>query len=161
MLLIPVWLFLGQKHSLPWAWYLTIPALIWVAGYMLVDRRRSRPKQKEPGDTLRQRLESTLAQIESQIRLLKSVHYWGLIPLVVPMWAFVFQAASLARPPDLFSVIILWVAAPSFIGFVFFVVYFLNQHAVRTDLIPRRDELRRQLQSLQEESADNEPAGPE
>lgn len=161
VLLIPVWLFLGLRHSLPWTWYLTIPALIWVAGYMLVYRRRSSPKQEEPGDTLCRRLESTLAQIESQIRLLKSVHYWGLIPLAVPILAFVFQVASLTGPPDLFSVIIMWIAAPLSIGGMLLAVYLVNQHVVRTDLIPRRDELRRQLQSLQEVLADNEPSGPE
>ncbi len=32
LLLIPLWLFLGLKHALPWTWYLTIPVLIWVAG---------------------------------------------------------------------------------------------------------------------------------
>jgi len=156
MLLIPLWLFLGLKLALPWTWYLTIPALIWFAGYMLVDRRRSKPRPEEPGDSLCRRLENTLDLLEGQIRLLKSVLWWGLLPLAVPMLAFVGHVAVLERTADLFSVIILWVAAPAIIGVVFFFVYWLNQHVVRTDLIPRRDELKKQLLSLQEESTDSE-----
>ncbi len=123
---------------------------------MLVDRRRNRPRPEEPGDSLRQRLESTLAQIEGQIRLLRKVHIWGLIPLAVAMLAFVGQTAMRVGPPDLFSVLSMWMAVPLFIGNMFFMVYHINRQVVRTDLIPRRDELRRQLLSLQEESAENE-----
>src|SRR6185436_18118907 len=40
LILIPVWLYLGSWLSLPWTWYLTIPGLIWIAAFMIVDRRR-------------------------------------------------------------------------------------------------------------------------
>ncbi len=40
LLLVPLWLYLGVKQSSPWTWYLTVPALLWVAGYMLADRMR-------------------------------------------------------------------------------------------------------------------------
>lgn len=161
LLLIPIWLFLGLKHALPWTWYLTIPALMWVAGYILVDRRRNKPRPEVPGESLRRRIESTLAQIEGQIRLLRNVHAWGLTPLAVAMLAFVGQVALRDGATDLFSVIVMWGAVPLFIGIVFFIVYRLNLHAVRTVLIPRRDELRKQLKSLQEESAESGAPPPE
>ena len=157
LLLIPVWLFLGLKHALPWTWYLSIPALMWVAGYMLVDRRRNRPRPEEPGESLCRRIESTMAQIEGQNRILRNVHIWGLTPLVVAILAFVGQVALRDGATDLFSVIVMWGAVPLFFGISFFIVYRLNQHAVRTDLIPRRDELKKQLQDLQDESAETSP----
>ena len=40
LLMVPLWIYMGVKLSLPWTWYLTVPALLWVAGYMLVDRMR-------------------------------------------------------------------------------------------------------------------------
>ena len=30
----------AYELSLPWTWYLTVPALIWVIGFILVDRMR-------------------------------------------------------------------------------------------------------------------------
>src|SRR5262245_18995698 len=76
LLMVPVWLYLGVKHSSPWTWYLTVPALLWIAGYMLVDRMRHERQPPEPGDPLRQSVESSLAQVEHQIGLLRNVLYW-------------------------------------------------------------------------------------
>ena len=42
LLLIPVWVYMGVRMSLPWTWYLTIPALVWIAGFMLLDRIRQK-----------------------------------------------------------------------------------------------------------------------
>ena len=40
LLLVPVWVYLGWVLSLPWTWYLMVPALVWVAGFLLADRLR-------------------------------------------------------------------------------------------------------------------------
>src|ERR1700678_459406 len=63
LLLVPVWFYLGAKQSLPWTWYLTVPAILWVAGYMLVDRVRHNRQQPEPGEPLRQCVQRSLAQV--------------------------------------------------------------------------------------------------
>ena len=42
LLMVPVWIYLGATLSLPWTWYLSVPAMLWVAGYMLADRMRHR-----------------------------------------------------------------------------------------------------------------------
>ena len=81
LLMVPLWLYLGVKLSLPWTWYLTVPALLWIAGYMLADRMRHKRQPPEPGEPLRQCVESSLAQVEHQIRLLRNVHWWYLLPL--------------------------------------------------------------------------------
>src|SRR5512136_2396408 len=73
LLMVPVWFYLAAKHSLPWTWYLMVPALLWIAGFMLVDRWRHRPHPAAPGEALSQRVESSLAQVEHQIWLLRNV----------------------------------------------------------------------------------------
>ena len=93
LLLVPLWLYLGVKHSLPWTWYLTVPALLWVAGYMLADRMRHKRQPPEPGEPLRQRVESSLAQVEHQIWLLRNVLWWYLLPLALSILAFFGQVA--------------------------------------------------------------------
>ena len=35
-LLVPLWLYLGIRLSLPWTWYLTVPALLWVCWIPIV-----------------------------------------------------------------------------------------------------------------------------
>src|SRR6516162_3394763 len=52
LVLIPVWFYLGSRISLPWTWYLAVPASLWVIAYFLVDRMRHKPKCIGPGETL-------------------------------------------------------------------------------------------------------------
>ena len=97
LLLVPVWLYLGVKFSLPWTWYLTVPVLVWVAGYMLADRMRHRRQPPEPGEPLRQHVESSLAQVEHQIWLLRNVLWWYLLPLALSILAFFGQVTWQVR----------------------------------------------------------------
>ena len=39
VIMIPLWIVYGTATSQPWAWYLTIPALIFIIGFILIDRR--------------------------------------------------------------------------------------------------------------------------
>lgn len=151
LLLIPVWLVSGVKQSLPWTWYLAIPALLWVAGFMLVDRRRHRPKPAENSESLRDCVARSLAEVEHQIRLLRNVFWWYLLPLALPMFAFFVQTSW----NDFLSG---WQSAIAFavicgiVAVVFALVYWINQVAVRTQLEPRREELETLLGSLKEEA---------
>src|SRR5215203_5649335 len=38
LLMLPLWFYLGARYSSPWTWYLTVPVLIWMVGFILVDR---------------------------------------------------------------------------------------------------------------------------
>ena len=38
LLLLPYWLYKGLTSSLPWTWYLAVPAIIWVVGFFLLPR---------------------------------------------------------------------------------------------------------------------------
>src|SRR4051794_18863837 len=63
LLMVPVWIYMGVNLSLPWTWYLTVPALLWIAGYMLVDRKRHARPPIGPGEPLRLHVENSLAEL--------------------------------------------------------------------------------------------------
>jgi hypothetical protein len=151
-LLVPLWFYLGVKLSLPWTWYLTVPVLLWVAGFMLGDRMRHKRQPPEPGEPLRQRVESSLAQVDHQIWLLRNILWWYLLPLALSALAFFGQIAWLGRSGGWLTALVV-----AFVVLVVVIVlagaYALNQRAVRTGLEPRRRELEALLMSLNDESA--------
>ena len=149
LLMVPVWIYCGIRFSHHWSWYLVIPTLLWIAGFMLVDRVRQRRKQPGPGDTLRGTIESSLAQVEHQIWLLRNIFWWYLLP---PFGAMIIWPAHLAwRSWDdgLDAVAGFAGVAFTYVLVVWF-IYWLNQYAVRKALEPRRKELQTLLRSLNE-----------
>jgi len=144
VVLLPVWVWMGIRLSLPWTWYLTIPGLVWVAAYLLLDRRRHPSPPPGSGESLRQRAAASLAQVEHQIALLRGVLWWYLLPLAVPMLIFFLHVGWRAGN---FLPLVPLVAVGLM---VFGLVYWVNQHAVRAELEPRRQELAKLLASLDE-----------
>jgi hypothetical protein len=148
--LVPVWLWMGVQLALPWSWFLMVPVLVWIAGFLLIDRLRHSRRPPDAGQSLRHRLESSLAQVEHQIWLLQNVLWWYLLPPALAMLAFFGHLAWLMRSAG-------WLAALVTAGLVlvaFLVlaaIYRLNQHAVRTSLQPRRQELLALVAALQDE----------
>jgi hypothetical protein len=149
-LLIPVWLYLGVTLRLPWTWYLVVPAIVWLSGYMLFDLLKQRQYQAETGATLRQRIESSLAQVQHQISLLRSVHWWGLVPFAAAVLPFLIHVAWIDRGGGWWA-LAAFALLSTIIAAVLVALYLLNQRAVRTELEPRRQELQALLDSLQEE----------
>src|SRR5688572_19365689 len=60
LLMIPAWIYMGIALKLPWSWYLTVPALVWVFGYILVDRRRHRRQSPHQDESLIQCVQDSL-----------------------------------------------------------------------------------------------------
>ncbi len=150
LVMIPAWLMMGMKLDLPWAWYLMIPALIWIPAFMLIDRRRHK-KVNVPSESLYQCAENSLAEVEHQTWLLRNVHWWYLLPIVIPMMAFFGHLGWELRGGGWWMVIS--VAGMFLInGIAFTAVYRLNQDAIRGTLDPRRRELQILLASLRDES---------
>jgi len=149
VVLIPVWFYLGLKQSLPWSWYAVVPALLWIAGFMMIDRIRQRPHQPKPGDTLRCSIEKSLAQVEHQIWLLRNVLWWYLLPILAGLLVWPAHRTWQTRDDG-------WQSLAEFAGItftfilVFGFIYWLNQYAVRKQLEPRRQELQALLGSLNE-----------
>jgi hypothetical protein len=151
LLMVPLWSFLGIWLSLPWTWYLAVPVLLWVAGYMLVDRMWHKRPPPEPGVPLRQHVESSLLEVEHQIRLLRNIFWWYLLPLAFAMLAFSGQVAWRTRSggPAAAAIVALIVIVELMITAG---VYRLNQDAIRRELGPRREELLALLVSLEDET---------
>jgi hypothetical protein len=151
ILLVPVWLYMGSKMSLPWTWYLTIPALLWVAGFMLVDRKHHRRQPPELSEPIYQCVQSSLAQVDHQIWLLRNVFWWYLLPFALSILIFFGQVAWQTRAGGWLAALVM-VAVVAIASCILAFVYRLNQVAVRMDLIPRRQELETLVQSLKGDS---------
>lgn len=154
LLMVPLWVYLGAALALPWAWYLTVPALVWVPGFLLAYRFRHPQRPPDPGEPLVRCLEASLAQIEHQIWLLRNVGWWGLLPFAVPMLAFVGQVYWLSAGGWGAAVVMSGVAAV--VGLIVVGVYRLNRTAVRDELEPRRRGLQALLAGLQSPPPDGQ-----
>lgn len=142
---------MGAKLSSPWTWYLTVPALVWIAGFMLVHRIRHKPRPSKADAPLLDCVERSLAEVTDQIWLLRNVLWWYLLPLGVSLLAFFVQVTWLHSKDWLDGLAHL--TGPAIVVFVTFAfVYWLNQHAVRSRLEPRRQELLTLLASLRDET---------
>jgi hypothetical protein len=152
VLLIPVWILMGVCLALPFTWYLTVPVLVWIAGFLLMDRLRHRPPPAAAAEPIVQCLRTSLAEVEHQIRLLGSVLWWYLLPPGVSTFLFLGDVAWRTGGGR-------WAAVPlagavALVGLVFLGIYRLNQAAVRAELEPRRQELLTLLADLQERPAE-------
>jgi hypothetical protein len=163
LLLLPYWIYQGLTSSLPWTWWLGVPAIIWVVGFFLIDRMRHPQTPSDPGEPLLTCVKNSLDQVEHQIWLLRNIFWWYLLPFTVAIVAFFAQVTwSAWAPTDSWLETLAQAAVHSFVYVVLFAtygfVYWLNQRAVRTQLEPRRHELLKLHASLNDETT-NELSG--
>src|SRR5262249_3640232 len=79
LLLLPYWFYAGIAHALPWTWYLTVPVLIWLIGFFIVDRIRHPQTPSDLAEPLRNCVRTSLTQVEHQIWLLRNIFWWYLL----------------------------------------------------------------------------------
>jgi CubicO group peptidase (beta-lactamase class C family) len=147
LILVPVWFVLGTRMDLPWTWYLCVPGLLWVAGFMWACRLRQRNNRVMPDDSLLDGVKHSLAQVEHQIWLLRNVLWWYLLPIAVPMLLF-FAQVSWRDGRDPWQAVVSFAGPAALVCVVYGWVYVINQRCVRNDLEPRRRELETLLRSL-------------
>jgi hypothetical protein len=148
LVLIPVWFYLGIKMSLPWTWWLTVPVLVWMAGFVLVYRKRHMPKPSEPDEPLLPCVKTSLTEVEAQIWLLRNVFWWYLLPPSISISAFFVQSGWSVRALGWLLALAFVVVLEVMLVVLYGGIYFLNQYAVRSQLEPRRRELLALLISL-------------
>lgn len=163
LVMIPVWFYLGIAHSSPWTWWLGVPALLWVAGFMLAYRRRRPHQPSAPDEPLVHCVKTSLAEVEDQIWLLRNVFWWYLLPPSIAITAFfahVTMQAPIHTPFDMLGRAGTFLLLSAFLAAIYGFIYWLNQRAVRKQLEPRRQELLMMLASLEEETAGAPGDGP-
>jgi hypothetical protein len=151
--LIPVWFCLGIAIPVPWTWWLTVPVLVWMTGFMLVYRKRHVTKPSKPDEPLFACVKNSLAEVEAQIWLLRNVFWWYLLPPFISISAFLVQMGWLMRARGGVAAFGNVVGLEVTVAVVYGALYFANQYAVRSQLEPRRRELRTLLASLGDETA--------
>ena len=154
--MIPIWIIMGIALHLPWSWYLTIPSLAWIGGFMTRELLRRRRNRSEVTESLRTHLDNSLAEVEHQIRLLRGIFWWYLLPLVLSILAFLAHVAWLRGPAmGWIPSLIFFSITAGFVAVVFAIVYAMNQSAVRKELEPRR----RELEDLRQNVGENPTNG--
>ena len=143
VLLIPYFLFWGGDKEVPWEKFLIVLALVFVGGFMIVDRLRQRKGSVESSAPVVDVLGQALAEVEHQIWLLRHVLWWYIGPLM--------GALSLPQIYRLLNGI--GTERGNLVMLVFYFllgygVWRLNQYAVKKDLEPRREELRKLLEDV-------------
>ena len=155
VIMIPVWFVMGFMLNLPWTWYLSVPVFLWIAGFMLLYRKRHQPEPDESeGPLLQQYVERSLAEVEQQIWLLKNILWWYLLPPTLSITAFFAQVSWQSRDSGWLYALIFFVLLEGFVLALYGGIYVLNKRVVREQLIPRREELQKLRASLEQETTD-------
>jgi len=155
LFLIPVWFLLGASvPSTLWTWYLAVPSLIGVPSFMLWHRWRNH-RPENPDETLVDCVSRAIADQEDQIWLLRNVVWWYLLPFAVPIMIFFAHAAWDSRSSGVWESIAFFLVLTGFVTALYVFIYWLNQAAVRKDLIPKRDALQSVLSSLTNETTES------
>jgi len=139
-------LYQGTKSNL-WSLYFPALACIFVGVFMIVDRVIQKGKLPKPSDSLAGCIKISLAQVEHQIWLLRNVLWWYLLPFAIGValfWGHVGWQVRNKGPTGLIFI------GGCFAGLIilFTGIYYLNQYAVRKELVPRKQELESLLNSL-------------
>ena len=133
-----------------WALYLLAFACLGVGLFMLADRWLQNKKQPVANDSLRSCVEASLSQVNHQIWLLKNVFWWYLLPVNAGIAVFIGSLTVRVFHAGLAPMLVL--SACSLVcALVCWGVYRLNQHAVKQELDPRREELEALLAHLSED----------
>jgi CubicO group peptidase (beta-lactamase class C family) len=157
LVLLPFWFYWGLARSMPWTWWLTVPAILWVVGYFLVDRTRYPQAPSEPGEPLLACVKNSLGQVEHQIWLLRNVFWWYLMPFTISLLAF-FGQSALDKADNRWEALGSGAAFFGFLIALYAFMDYINQWAVRSNLEPRRKELRTLAASLGENDSAGEGA---
>ncbi len=147
LVMIPFWIALGVGTSSPWTWYLGIPAFLWTAGFMLIDRRLHPQRPSDPGEPLMFHVKESLGQVEHQIWLLRNVFWWYLLPLVVA-WGLIATVLvyEMRSELELSPLLIFYFSGYVVMCFVlFWAIYRMNRDAAEKQFTPARERLEEML----------------
>jgi hypothetical protein len=147
LMLLPVWFWLGARQQAPWTWYLMVPALVFVTGFMLVDRYRQRVRRPLAGEPVHEFLRKAVGEVEHQIWLLRGVLWWYIAPILMVL--LIIDTDRFFRGS---KGMVGWLCGVSFTLLLGFGIWWLNQYAAQEGLESRRKELQGMLEEIGGES---------
>ena len=130
------------RHGLrdqDWKLGLIALACFGVGMFILVDRIRQKQRSPQMSESLRGCIQASLDQVRHQVWLLRNVFWWYQLPLLIPITISLLHGER-TMTGVLVSALV--------IGLVNWLIYRLNQSAVREGLEPRQRELETLLSSL-------------
>jgi len=149
--MIPGWFVLGNIIPVPWTWWLTVPVFLWIAGFILVDRKLHPQSPSGPGEPLLFYAIESLTQVEHQIWLLRNIFWWYLLPPSLSLMAF-FVHVAWNGSSNGWGFALVGGGSGLFLLVIYGFIYWINQWAVRNQLEPRRQQLMKLVASLEGES---------
>lgn len=129
-----------------WVRWVAVACALFVAGWIIRSRMIVRQAGENP--SVSGRLQQMIRETDIQIGLLRSILWWYLLPCAVGIFAIGVDAQK-SSPRNFdqsyLSKVLVGVALFAF-------VYWMNQRAARQKLMPRRENLRRALADLSQQS---------
>lgn len=135
-------------HSL----FVILPTLF-VIGFLIVDRITQKKMNIKMGDNLELCIKEAIREVRHQIWLLKNVLWWYLAPLWIGMYAYFIHSGVRRHGWDFWHDQELWIDLV-LIALLCIGIYYMNQWAIKSELIPRRKELEDMLESIQSNGAE-------
>ena len=145
--LLAGWFSFKAVRDHAWPDYICAVLCAGVGVFIIIDRLARKRKQPSFNDTLKSCLESSLAEVNHQIWLLRNVFWWYLLPLLVASAISMCTTNEHQRHFNKPAAIAVMITAV-LVAWFFRWVYQLNQAAVAKTLEPRRQELNELLASL-------------
>ena len=141
-----VFSYFGWRDQM-WTHGLMAAGCFFVVVFLCFDRRRQLAKIPQASDSLQDCIKTSLHQVEHQIWLLKNVFWWYLLSIVIGGLALGLHTA--VRLSNQWHDILRETGKSSLTWIVLgFIVWLINQAAVKGDLEPRQRELHELKDSL-------------
>ncbi len=139
-------------HHAQWTDGLLALTCAGIGAFMLVDRWRQHQQRPVANDPLKACVLNSLREVTHQIKLLKNVFWWYLLPFDVALVIYILAPLAPGWRRG-FDVLMATGFVMAFCGLVSWFLYWVNQYAVRHELEPRRRELAALLAGLEGNSA--------
>lgn len=146
-----MFVFLGwsglQRKTGAWAFLIAAILCLGVGLFLLVSTIRQRRQEASFGDSLKDQLAKSLAQVKHRQRLFQTVFWWYLLPLVVA-WGLIATVLvyEMRSELELSPLLIFYFSGYVVMCFVlFWAIYRMNRDAAEKQFTPARERLEEML----------------
>ncbi len=142
-----LWFGPGVRMSRWDAFLLLIGSGLWLffACYQVVARKRQEQRERRFESSLRGDIDRTISRTAHEIRMLRSIVWWGLVPVWVATALFVYVIVTLVPTPPM-ALLLASIVVPA--GFVVDLLY--KRRPLRTELLPLKQEFESLRHTLME-----------